>query len=60
MTTASRRLVLMGLVLAGACACTQHVQDPWVSGNQYAQERHRSAAQQDALRQRLFTVQQDR
>jgi hypothetical protein len=58
--TNSLRVLLGGIALVSACACTHQVQDPWVSGNQYAQERHRSAAQEDELRQRLFTVQQDR
>jgi hypothetical protein len=56
----SLRMFVGALALVSACACTHQVQDPWVSGNQYAQERHRSAAQEDELRQRLFTVQQDR
>jgi hypothetical protein len=53
------RAGLAGLVVWGLAACTR-VQDPWVSGDQYARERERPAAQADALRQRLLRVQTDR
>jgi hypothetical protein len=54
------RLLVGALMLVSACGCTRHVQDPWVSGDQYAAERNRSPAQEEELRQRLFRVQQDR
>jgi hypothetical protein len=57
--TGNWRVLLVGLALSGVTACTQ-VQDPWVSGSQYAQERQRTAEQSRELRQRVWTVQTDR
>lgn len=53
------RLLLMIVAGLSGIGCTP-VQDPWVSGDQYAQERQRGAAQAAALQERLTRVQTDR
>ncbi len=53
------KVLVAMLVAVGAVACDP-VQDPWVSGDQFAAERQRSAAQADELRQRMTNVQTDR
>jgi hypothetical protein len=58
-----RQIASAVLVLAAASlvGCDQtHVEDPWVSGDQFADERERSNECAELLRQRLRTVQQDR
>jgi hypothetical protein len=46
-------------VLLGGCGQT-HVQDPWVSDQQFAGERERLAQTAAELRQRARRIQQDR
>ena len=53
------RILLVLTALAATSACDP-IQEPWVTGEQYAQERQRSDEVAEELRQRLRRVQQDR
>jgi hypothetical protein len=54
-------VVLFVLVASSLVGCSQtHVQEPWVSGDQYNADRERSAERADELRHRIREIQQDR
>lgn len=55
----AQRISLLLVVIGAATAC-QPIQEPWVSGGQYAEERTRTPEVADELRRRIKTVQQDR
>jgi len=49
-------LALMGLLATGC----HRVEEPWKSGNAYQQERSRSVAAQEMLRERAYEGMRDR
>lgn len=51
---------MMAGVMLGGCAESNPEQEPWVSGERLKQERSRSDAQEDQLRERLARIQTDR